>query len=119
MGRCHISCCGWRCRGFAYSRESVLCLIKLVLLGVLAEIHDFDVHDSEDRPPCGYSNGMYDVVRHGHAGNFICDIWFFSRSEIKQRNQDAGVVDTVILVPTEDHARAMLARSYETQKKKH
>lgn len=44
---------------------------------------------------------------------------FSQGPRVKQRNQDADVVDTVILVPTEDHARAMLARSYETQKKKH
>lgn len=43
-----------------------------VLLWLLIEIFDFDVHHSVDRPPGGYSDGMYnfaDIVVHGHAGH--------------------------------------------------
>lgn len=61
---------------------------------VLLWLFDFNVHDRVDQQSCRYSDRMYefaDTICHSdsHSGNFGCNIWCYTRSAVKQRDQDA------------------------------
>lgn len=62
-GRCHISCC-------AKPLDAPRALY--VFRGFLDTLYDLEVHDEMDRPPGGYSIGIYSLANpicHGHTSH--------------------------------------------------
>lgn len=83
----------------------------MVLLGIFAEILDFDVLGEGGIDGINY---FADIVCHGHARHFVFSAWCCTRSEVKKKIKKlllkAFMDDTAMAVSTEQHAYAMLFR---------